>query len=130
MRIFNGTVHEINLYDKNDVITAQDGRKLILKEGAQLLLRLEAGTNLNASKGNAELPKHLEESNLPLKGRVIFLEHDPVPSGYEIVVVSNLYRSAVKELGGDTSALATVDGVVYKFEFDLRPCGCLNLAVG
>ena len=50
--------------------------------------------------------------------------------GPDIVVVSNMYRSAVKELGGSTSKLATVSGTVYSDESAVRPCGCLRLAVG
>jgi len=36
----------------------------------------------------------------------------------------------VKELGGDTSKLATIDGAVYNSEANPRPVGCLSLAVG
>ena len=129
MKVVNGTTHSINLYSLQDTITIQDGRKLVLKEGATPLFCLAPGTNLNAVKVNAELPVHLQGSGLPLKGGVKFVSHDPIPDG-DIVIVSNLYRSAVKELGNDTSRLATVDGVVYKSESDMRPCGCLGLAVG
>ncbi len=101
-----------------------------MKEGAVPVLQLDSGTNLNCTKGNGELPEHLQSSKLPLKGAVQFLSYDPMPEGYDIIIVSNLYRSAVKELGGDTSRLATVDGVVYQSESDMRPCGCLSLAVG
>lgn len=130
LKIYNGTVHEINLYSVNDTIAVQDGRKLVLKEGATPLLKLASGKNLNAVKSNADLPEHLVNSELPLKGGVIFTSYDEIPNDYDIVIVSNLFRSAVKELGGDTSKLATVDGVVYQSEIDMRPCGCINLAVG
>ncbi len=128
--IYNGTSHAIHVYKLEDTISIQGGRKLVLKPGAVPVLSVEAGTNLNAVKGNAELPAHLQDTELPLKGGVVFIGHDRVPSGYDIVSCSNLYRAAVKECGHDTSRLATVDGVVYMSETDLRPCGCLGLAVG
>ncbi len=130
MKIFNGTSHEIALYSLSDVVSDEYGRKSYAKTGAKPLLVIPAGRDLNAAKGHSKLRAGLINSELPLKGAVTFLSHDPVPTDYDLVIVSNLYRSAVKELGGDTSRLATVDGVVYASEVGLRPCGCLALAVG
>lgn len=129
--IINGTSHTIHIYQLSDTTPIQDGRKLILKEGAQPVAVIPAGTNLNAVKANADIPDALK-SSFPflVKGAVEFISHDPIPGNTEIVVVSNLYRSAVKELGGDTSRLATVDGTVYDSEEAIRPCGCLGLAIG
>jgi len=88
------------------------------------------GTNLNAVKQNLPAPQlDVDFVDFLLKGAVVFEYHDPIPQA-DIVIVSNLFRSAVKELGSDTSRLATVDGVVYKDGQDLRPCGCTALAVG
>lgn len=128
MKIVNGTSHQIKFFAQEDTISVQDGRKLILKEGAEPIFVIEPGVNLNAQKGNKEAPV-LPGCAIPLKGAVIFVGHDPIPEG-DIVVVSNLFRAAVVELGGDTSSLATVDGTVYESEKSLRPCGCLALAVG
>ncbi len=129
MKVVNGTQHKINIYSESDTVSVQGGRKLILKEGAKPVLSLEEGKNLNCIKQNAALPSHLSGSVLPLKGGVEFVSHDEIPEG-DIVIVSNLFRSAVKELGGSTTRLATVEGVVYQSEEDMRPCGCLGLAVG
>jgi hypothetical protein len=85
------------------------------------------GTNLDAVKKNLPAPEL--DVDFLLKGGVVFESHDPIPDG-DIVVVSQIFRSAVKELGGNTSRLATVDGTVYKSPLDLRPCGCTALAVG
>jgi hypothetical protein len=60
----------------------------------------------------------------------VFTGYDSLPEGYDLYVVSNLYRSAVKELGGDTSLLATVDGTVYESAENPKPIGILRLAVG
>lgn len=130
MKIYNGTQHQINLYSINDCYEVQNGRKLVLKNGASPVLVIEAGTNINAVKGNAELPDQFKGSNLPLVGAVIFSEVDLLPHGYDLYIVSNLYRSACVELGLDTDKLATVNGVVYASESDMKPCGCTSLAVG
>ena len=127
----NGTQHEITIYNIDDCVSVQGGRKLVLKEGAQPVQVIPPGTNLNATKGNGELPAGLSEGPSFLKGAVRFTAADALPEGdYDIIVVSNLFRSACVELGLDTSKLATVDGVVYADEAGTRPCGCTGLAVG
>jgi hypothetical protein len=127
MKIYNGTSHQINVFGI-DQCDQTDPRKLIIKEGETPVAVIPAGTNLNASKVN--LPAPIGDYGFPVKGAVVFTGHDPLPEGYDLYVVSNLYRSAVKELGGDTSRLATVDGVVYGDRDNPRPCGCLGLAIG
>jgi hypothetical protein len=133
--IYNGTQHEINIYSIEDTTAIEDGRKLILKEGAVPLVVVPSGKNLNCVKSNSNAPSSFEVIGLPasaIKGAVNFTSYDPLPEEAvgKVVIVSNLYRSAVKELGGDTSRFATVDGVVYLSAEDKRPCGCLGLAIG
>ena len=128
IKIFNGTQHKINIFEAGQTFPVQDGRKLVIKEGELPVAVIEAGTNLNCSKENGAAPSL--ETNIPLVGAVKFVSHDPLPEGYDIYVVSNLYRAAVAELGGDTSKLATVNGTVFDSEEAIRPCGCLGLAVG
>lgn len=127
MKIYNGTTHEINLFTIEQC-EASDPRKLIVKEGETPIYTIAAGINLNVDKTNAPTPKL--EVPFPVKGAVKFVSYDPLPPGYDIYIVSNLYRSAVIELKGDTSKLATIDGTVYKDPNNLRPCGCLALAIG
>ena len=128
MKIYNGTQHQINFYNLEQC-DQSNPRKLIVLEGQVPVYTIEAGTNLNAIKGNAQLT---QQYDLPFKvnGAVVFTNYDPLPEGYDLYIVSNLYRSAVKELGGDTSKLATVNGVVYYDTDNPRPCGCLGLAIG
>ena len=130
MKIFNGTQHQINLYSINDCYEVQGGRKLVVQQDAKPVLVIESGTNLNAVKGNAPLPDQFKGSNLPLVGAVIFSEVELLPHGYDLYIVSNLYRSACVELGLDTDRLATVNGVVYYSYDAVKPCGCTSLAVG
>lgn len=127
MNVFNGTAHQINIYALGQC-DQSDPRKLIVLEGESPLHTIEGGVNLNAQKGNLPAPEG--DFPFPVAGAVAFMGHDPLPEGYDVYIVSNLYRSAVKELGGDTSRLATVNGVVYSDPANPRPCGCLGLAIG
>lgn len=130
MKIFNGTPHVITVFAEADTYPIQGGRKLVLKSGSQPIFVLPAGDKmLNAEKSNRPAPPQ-GDCPIPLKGGVIFTGRDPLPEGYDLYVVSNLYRSATVELGYDPRQLATVDGTVYDSEDALRPCGCLGLAVG
>jgi hypothetical protein len=86
MKIFNGTQHQINVYSMSDCHEVQNGRKLVLNEGVKPVLVIEAGTNLNAVKGNAELPEQFKGSGLPLVGAVEFTNYDSLPSGYDLYI--------------------------------------------
>lgn len=143
MKIYNGTAHAVNFYYAEQCDNS-DPRKPIVKEGEQPYFTIPAGTNLNCQKENAPAPSG--EFPFAVTGAVKFTSHDAIPDGYDLIVVSNLFRSAVLQLGGDTSRLATVDGVVYTdvihklldnddnflsfLATNPRPCGCLALAVG
>lgn len=126
-KIFNGTQHQINIYSI-DQCDQSNPRKLIVLDGEMPQTIIAAGTNLNCVKENLPAPEGNFGFNV--KGAVVFTSYDPLPEGYDYYIVSNLFRSAVKELGGDTSRLATVDGVVYSDVDNPRPCGCLGLAIG
>ena len=128
MRIYNGTAHKICIYSL-DQCDQTDPRKLIILPEQNPVFEIEAGTNLNCVKVNAPLTG-VGDFPFPVKGAVSFSSYDPLPEGYDLYVVSNLYRSAVVELGGNTAKLATVDGVVYENRENPRPCGCLGLAIG
>lgn len=129
LKIYNGTQHVINFYSKDDCTSIEGGRKLILNEGAEPIFTIEPGVNLNCTKSNANPPTL--ESPVPLVGAVTFTGADELPEGYDLYVVSNLYRAAVVELGRDSSKLATVSGTVYKGQVnEYKPCGCTELAVG
>ena len=132
--LYNGTQHSISIYNIADTIAIENGRKLILKEGALPLVIIPSGKNLNCVKSNAKTPSFKIEglSNSSVKGALNFTSYDPLPKEAlgKVVIVSNLYRSAVKELGGDTSMLATIDGKVYLSAEDKQTCGCIGLAIG
>jgi hypothetical protein len=127
MKIYNGTQHQINIYTA-DQCDQSDPRKLVILDGQKPIFTIESGVNLNATKSNKPAPEG--DFPFPVSGAVIFEAYDPLPEGYDVYIVSNLYRSAVAELGGNTSKLATVNGVVYSDINNPRPCGCLGLAIG
>lgn len=124
----NGTPHTVHIYKEEDCSLDSSSRKLILKEGAVAYFSIEAGTPLNAKTR----VKELSDPCFPfLKGSLEFIEADPLPGEHdEIVIVSNLYRSALKELGISTQRVATVGGTVYADINNPRPVGCLYLSVG
>ena len=126
--IVNGTPHEITIYAEADCTLDSVCRKLILKENATAVFKIPAGTPLNAKTQVSEL----SDSEFPfLRGAVEFVDADPLPGmPGDIVIVSNLYRSALKELGRDTGRIATVGGTVYADSDNPRPVGCLYLSVG
>lgn len=124
----NGTPHEITIYAEDDCTFDPASRKLMLNEGATALHKIPAGIPLNAKTRVPDTNKF----GFPfLKGSIEFVEADPLPGSEEdIVVVSNLYRSALKELGISTHRVATVGGTVYTDIKNPRPVGCLYLSVG
>jgi hypothetical protein len=126
--IYNATPHQINFYNKADVEFDVSQRKFIAAIGAEPIFTLARGLPVNCKTANAPTPI-IENCPVPIVGAVQFTSYDALPEGYDIYIVSNLYRSAVQALGGDTSKLATVTDTVYSAG-DIKPCGCLALAVG
>jgi hypothetical protein len=127
MSIYNATPHQINFYAKSDVEFDVSQRKYIAAIGAEPIYTVAKGTPVNAKTANAPTPEAAFE--VPVVGAVQFVSVDPLPEGFDLYIVSNLYRSAVQSLGGDTSKLATVTDTVYTND-TIKPCGCLALAVG
>ena len=127
-KIFNGTSHKITFFKAEDA--QQHGRKLVLiNPGTIPLKEIEPGIDLNCTTEN--LPDSDEwDTDIPISGALVFTAVDELPPGYDIYIVSNLYRSAYKELNGDTSKLATIKGSVYLSIDDTRPVGCLGLIKG
>lgn len=126
MVIINGTSHAINIYSLDGLTAHPERRGAFLKGDSEPVQVIPAGIMLNAQKENAAAPSG--DYGVPVVGATVFTGADPIPEG-DLVVVSQLYRSACKELGRDTARLATVSGPVYE-EGSPRPCGCTALSVG
>jgi hypothetical protein len=128
-KIYNGTAHTINFYNRTDCYEIQGGRKLVKNPGAQPIALFLAGTNLSAQTIITSAPAGII-TDIPLSGVTQFTSVDPLPEGYDLYIVSQLYRAAAKEVHGYTANLCTVQGTVYENEEAVRPCGCLSLSVG
>lgn len=126
--IYNATPHAINFYNKSDVEFDVTQRKFIAAVEAKPFYTVEKGVKCDCHTINAPAPV-LENCPAPVVGAVQFTSYDELPEGYDLYIVSNLYRSAVQALGGDTSKFATVTDTVYSAG-DIKPCGCLALAIG
>jgi hypothetical protein len=128
MTIFNGTPHNICIYSKDDAKFDASQRKYILSsDGSTPILVIHPSGNLLSAK-TQNAPTPTIDYGVPVVGAVQFVAYDDTPDGYDLYIVSNMYRSAVQSLGGYTDNLATVSVTVYSKE--IKPVGCLALAVG
>jgi hypothetical protein len=107
MKIFNGTPHPINivnaaLYDKNI-------RKYIAPSNAEVVMSIPSDGVLSAQVDTVP--------GSPVNGIPVYEKSisgcDPLPEGYDIYIVSQLYVSAARACGMDTSKLYTVADPVY-----------------
>lgn len=122
----NGTPHEITIYAEVDCIFDSTSRKYFLNKDAKPIEIIPKGVPLNAQTRNIPY-----ETEIPyLKGAIEFVSVDPLPEEEGIVIVSNLYRSALKELRIPTTNIATVGDTVYADKDNPRPVGCLSLCCG
>jgi hypothetical protein len=132
--IYNGTSHPINILPKEECEYDPTSRKYVLQGEAKPRYIIPAGINLSVSLTETEeIPLtgyyQLNCSALSpaLKIRPKFKDIDPLPEGYDLYVVSNLYLQGAIALGKDISKLATVADPVYSK--DSRPIGCLSLYI-
>ena len=126
MKITNGTPHDIHIYDAKCLAPHPEKRGAFLKGSQSPVTSVLKGAPLNAVKANAPAPEG--DYGVPVVGAVVFIDADPLPVD-GIVICSQMYRAALKELGRDTSRVATISGPVYDGDSP-RPCGCTSLAVG
>ena len=108
MRIFNGTPHSINIID--GATFDPSIRKYTIKEDeATVVASIPSNGIISAVIETAEMEPI---NGIPVYGKKI-VDIDPLPEGYDIYIVSALYASAMRQLGGDTSKLYTVADPVY-----------------
>jgi hypothetical protein len=134
VKIYNGTAREINFYALKDTKEIEDGQKLVLKEGAEPIYTLKKGKKLNCFQDTEESESCFHElhphSPVPLIKSPSFVGADAPPEGYDLYVVSQMFRTVCIELETDTIDLACVSGAIYRSKDDFYPCGYLGLAVG
>jgi hypothetical protein len=130
--IYNGTSHPINILPKEECEYDQSQRKYFLKREVKPIYTFPAGTNLSVEffhrlPLDAQNNLHLNEIYNYLYISPKFKAIDPLPEGFDIYIVSNLYLQGAIALGKDISKLATVADPVYSK--DSRPIGCLSLYI-
>jgi hypothetical protein len=118
MTIFNGTPHDINIYE-NSIFNA-DIRKY---QGGDFIATIPSNGMLNAKIETDVRPKI---GNIPIFGKKL-VSCDMPPQGYDIVIVSALYSSAVKQSDYDYSNCYTVCDPVFTSD-GKTIIGCLGLA--
>jgi hypothetical protein len=127
MAIINCTPHPINIFDRNDA-DSSNPRRLMLAEGAECIRTIEpSGTVLNAQRGDSDIVDMID--GVPVKSRAKFISFDALPEGDDFVIVSQLFKSAVVDCGGDTSRLLCVAETVFRVDCP-TPVGCCALEVG
>ena len=117
--IINCTPHVINLFSTKDVVNMND-RHLHVVDGAEALEVAPSGTILNAKMAYTGEGFNVQRE---------YVGVDTLPECEEgdLIVVSALYATAVKELGGDVTKLRTVYGAVYDKDDDRKIIGCIGL---
>jgi len=108
-RIYNGTPHSINIIDGSRFDPSI--RKYVTTEGKEVTVVASIPSDgvLSAVIETAEMEPI---NGIPVYGKKI-VGIDPLPEGYDVYVVSALYASAMRQMGGDTSKLYTVADPVY-----------------
>lgn len=108
MKIYNGTPHSVDLiskescyYDKHIRKWVSDKPTYICKIPTDGILSAKITTKFNTMF-----------SGIPIYDKVI-TDCDPLPEGYDVVIVSALYASAYSMIKKDTLKLYTIADPVY-----------------
>ena len=97
-------------------------RKYVVRGEATVVASIpNSGAVLSAIIETAEMEPI---NGIPVYGKKI-VDVDPLPEGYDIYIVSALYASTMRQLGGDTTRLYTVADPVYSE--DGRILGCRGI---
>lgn len=108
-KIYNGTPHPINII--TDTEYRADIRKYVVPDGVkpQIVASIPSNGVLSAQIDTLR--------SEPINGIPVYTKAitgcDPLPDGYDIYIVSQLYVSAVRAAGMDTSKLYTIADPVY-----------------
>lgn len=122
-KIYNGTAHAVSII-KNGVSDPAI-RKLVVPEGEQpaVLMSIPSDGMLMAKIENSE---ESSIETIPVFGKRV-VGCDPLPEGYDVIIVSALFATAARMVGMDTSRLYTVANPVYS-PGGKEILGCLGLS--
>lgn len=132
MAIFNCTPHTINIFCKDDV-DCSNPRRLFLKNSTikPKWVFNPSGTILNAQIDRVN-SGFLGQTGINLVKQVYTSIDDPLSVADATIndwfIVSALFAQAA-QVNNCQFKLLTVDSVIYASPDDIRPVGCLNLAI-
>lgn len=106
IKIFNGTPHSVNIVD-NGVFDASI-RKFVT-DTPNIVMSIPSNGVLSSKVSTVELDSI---NDIPVFGKK-FTGVDPIPEGFDVVIVSQMFVSGVVSQGGDVSKLFTVSDPVY-----------------
>ena len=118
MTIFNGTPHEINIFE--NAIFNPEIRKY---QGGNLVMTIPSNGMLNDKIETETKPKI---GNIPIFGKKLVSCDEP-PKGYDMIIVSALYSSAIQKSEFNHSNCFTVCDPVFSND-GKTIVGCLGLA--
>ena len=107
MRVFNGTPHNINIV--TEARFDPTIRKYVADGEPSVVANIPSDGVLSAKIETAE-GEPIDD--IPVYGKKV-VGCDPIPRGYDVVVVSALYVAAAKLMGFDVSRLYTIADPVY-----------------
>jgi len=123
MRIFNGTPHPISVIDDSCITFKNEIRKYVCTGKPVIVAQIPSNGVLSAKVDTVEAGKI---GDIPVFVKKI-TGCDPIPEGYDIIVVSALYAIAARMAGLDTSKLYTIGDPVYS-EDGRTILGCRGIA--
>jgi len=124
--ILNATPHDIHIFKPDQVVYDESVRKYLLKLPDEKPVRVipRSGVLLNV-KADYELKEIIDD--IPIYVLKV-KEIDPVPRGYDIVIVSAMYATYAKKARiRGLDRLYTVSQPVYESRENLKPVGVLGL---
>ena len=120
----NYTAHPVSFIRKLDTLFYQEVRKHVISTvGYEPVLVLPSIGQLNAKFNKVTLFQ--DDLLTVVKNEVVSV--DPLPEGWQYLIVSQMYAAACRQMGMDTSRLLCVDEPVYASADGKSPVGVLQL---
>ena len=108
-KIYNGTPHNINVVTNAEFVAAI---RKYCTDAPEFALIVPSSGMLSAKIITVQAGCI---DGLPIYDKKI-VDCDPVPEGYDIIIVSQLYATAVIKMGLDTTGIYTVSDPVYSMD--------------
>jgi len=110
VKIYNGTPHDINIFSKDDVTFVENIRKFIANEGAKPTLVIPSDGILSSVFQTSGMG--IIDNVIPVMEKKI-TSCDTIPTGYDVIIVSELFMIAARAIGNDVGNMYTISDPVY-----------------